>query len=117
MKHRHFMLFKPCGYLSQFRNNGPRRHSKKLLGGFSDFPAGIMAVGRLDENSEGLLLLTTDGKVSDRICRGGLDKEYYAQVDGEITEAALERMRKGVEIGVVGEQRQAGRQVGGPAGG
>ena len=63
--HRHFILFKPYGYISQFISNEPKSHKKKYLGDLFDFPTGTMAIGRLDEKSEGLLLLTTDGKISD----------------------------------------------------
>ena len=56
-----------------------------------------MAIGRLDVKSEGLLLLTTDGKVSDFITtRGKVEKEYYVQVDGAITSNALERLKCGI---------------------
>lgn len=97
-KHRHFILFKPFGYLSQFVNNQTKRTKKKLLGELSDFPENTMAIGRLDEPSEGLLLLTTDGKVSEYIRSAKVEKEYYAQVDGEITSEAIEKLRNGVEI-------------------
>ena len=60
--HQHFSLHKPYGYLSQFVYELKRK--KKLLGELYPFPNGIMAIGRLDEDSEGLLLLTTDGKIS-----------------------------------------------------
>ena len=62
--HRHFIIHKPYGYLSQFKSHDSKQQSKKFLGLLDDFPEGIMAIGRLDENSEGLLLLTTDGNGS-----------------------------------------------------
>jgi len=102
--HQHFMLYKPYGYLSQFINNGQKKNSKKLLGELFDFPEGTMAIGRLDEKSEGLLLLTTDGKVSNYICSGTIEKEYYAQVDGDITEDAITLLSNGVEIGFDGKK-------------
>jgi len=98
--HQHFILFKPYGYLSQFIYELKRK--KKLLGELYDFPEGTMAIGRLDEDSEGLLLLTTDGKVSEQIRSKKVDKEYYVQVDGTITSAAIEELQKGVEIGFDG---------------
>ena len=98
-QHQHFIVYKPYGYLSQFVNNGPKQNSKKLLGELGDFPEGIMAIGRLDEKSEGLLLLTTDGEVSNHICSSKVEKEYYAQLDGAITDEALEILRNSVEIG------------------
>ena len=102
--HRHFVLYKPCGYLSQFVNNGPKKGRKRLLGELGTFPVGTMAVGRLDEQSEGLLLLTTDGKTSQLICSGRVEKEYYAQVDGMITGEAVAKLSQGVEIGIHGRK-------------
>ncbi len=98
--HRHFIIYKPWGYLSQFTYNLKR--NKKLLGELHDFPEGTMAIGRLDEDSEGLLLLTTDGMMSEIVRAKKVEKEYYAQVDGLITPEAAERLQNGVEIGVKG---------------
>lgn len=102
--HTHFAIYKPYGYLSQFINNGQKQNSKKLLGELYDFPKGTMAIGRLDEKSEGLLLLTTDGKISNHICSGTTEKEYYAQVNGNITTEAIELLKSGVEIGFDGKK-------------
>ncbi|WP_435412812.1 pseudouridine synthase [Psychroserpens mesophilus] len=98
MKHRHFKLFKPYGYLSQFQTNARHEINKKFLGELYHFPEGIMAIGRLDKDSEGLLLLTTDGKVSFDITSSKTDKEYYVQVDGEITNEAILALKQGVNI-------------------
>ncbi len=100
MHHHHFMLHKPHGYLSQFVYELKRK--KKLLGELYPFPEGTMAIGRLDEDSEGLLLLTTDGKVSELVRRKTVEKEYYAQVDGIITQEAVDLLQNGVEIGING---------------
>lgn len=100
MSHHHFILHKPYGYLSQFVYELKRR--KKLLGELYDFPEGTMAIGRLDEDSEGLLLLTTDGKVSEQVRSKKVDKEYYVQVDGMITLEAIAVLKDGVEIGFNG---------------
>ncbi|MFT6359104.1 MAG: Cof subfamily protein (haloacid dehalogenase superfamily)/pseudouridine synthase [Saprospiraceae bacterium] len=86
--------------LSQFINSKKRK--KTVLGELHDFPAKTMAIGRLDVDSEGLLLLTTNGKVSSLITGRKVEKEYYVQVDGEIDEAAVERLKTGVEITVKG---------------
>ena len=99
--HHHFILHKPYGYLSQFVC--PLK-KKKLLGELHHFPAGTMAIGRLDEDSEGLLLLTTDGAVSYAICSHDTEKEYYAQVDGIINDEAIDALQKGVEISYNGEK-------------
>lgn len=101
-KYQHFILFKPYGYLSQFINNQTRRKNKKMLGELYNFPEKTMAIGRLDEHSEGLLLLTTDGQTSEFIRSAKVEKEYYAQVDGLISSEAIEKLKSGVEIGFEG---------------
>lgn len=102
MQHHHFYIYKPWGYLSQFTYNLKR--NKKLLGKLFDFPEGTMAIGRLDEDSEGLLLLTTDGMVSEIIRGRKVEKEYYVQVDGIITQEAVDILKGGVEIGFNGKK-------------
>ncbi len=96
----HFKIFKPYGFLSQFVQE--QRKKKKLLGELFDFPDKTMAIGRLDHDSEGLLLLTTDGMMSYKIRDKGIEKEYYVQVDGEITDDAMSQLQNGVEITVNG---------------
>lgn len=98
-QHRHFMLHKPYGILSQFVSE---HDWKQVLGVLYAFPEGTMPIGRLDEDSEGLLLLTTDGVQSERVRAKSLEKEYYAQVDGRITAEALELLKQGVDIGIRG---------------
>lgn len=101
--HRHFALHKPWGYLSQFTSEFAKEVKKKrFLGELADFPAGTMAIGRLDEDSEGLLLLTTDGRVSEQVRGRHVEKEYYAQVDGLLTPAALAQLQSGVDISIHG---------------
>ncbi len=102
-KHRHFILNKPYGYVSQFISNQRYAHKKKYLGELHDFPEGTMAVGRLDENSEGLLLLTTDGLESERVRSKEVEKEYWVQLDGEITEEAIKKLNSSVEISIEGK--------------
>jgi 23S rRNA pseudouridine2457 synthase len=101
-KHRHFIIHKPWGMISQFVN--PAKRKKKLLGDLHDFPPGTMAIGRLDVASEGLLLLTTNGKVSEEIRSSRYEKEYYVQVDGLITQEAVTLLKTGVEIGFDGKK-------------
>ena len=98
--HQHFLIHKPHGYLSQFIYE-KKRH-KKLLGALYNFPTRTMAIGRLDEDSEGLLLLTTDGMMSEIMRSKTVEKEYYAQLDGIITNEAIEQLKNGVEIGFKG---------------
>lgn len=101
--HCHFMIYKPYGFLSQFITN-QKKSRARLLGELGDFPPGTMAIGRLDKDSEGLLLLTTDGKASSFITSSKVEKEYYAQVDGLVNDEALKELVSGVEIGNDGEK-------------
>jgi len=100
----HFKLYKPYGMLSQLSSNDAQQKNKRFLSELYDFPKGVMPIGRLDEKSEGLLLLTTDGKLSDRINRSGIEKEYYAQLDGVINSTALLALTDGVVIGFEGKK-------------
>ena len=65
-----------------------------------------MAIGRLDVHSEGLLLLTTDGKESERIRSKKVEKEYYVQVDGIIDDVAIQKLKLGLEISIHGVKYQ-----------
>jgi 23S rRNA pseudouridine2457 synthase len=102
--HRHFKIFKPFGMLSQMHSRDPKEKNKRFLRELFEFPEKLMPVGRLDEKSEGLLLLTTDGKLSDRINRSGIEKQYFVQVDGTIDSQAIEKLKSGVEIGISGSR-------------
>jgi 23S rRNA pseudouridine2457 synthase len=84
---------KPYGVLSQFTPEGRWRGLKDHI----DVP-GVYVAGRLDADSEGLLLLTNDGGLQARISnpRYKMEKVYWAQVEGVPGEAALERLRRGV---------------------
>lgn len=104
LNHRHFILHKPAGYISQLVSNQRKQRKKKLLGELHDFPEGTMPVGRLDEASEGLLLLTTDGKLSEQIRSKAVEKEYYVQADGEITPEAIAQLKHGIEISIYGKK-------------
>ncbi len=100
--HQHFLIYKPYGYLSQFIYELKR--PKKLLGELYNFPENTMAIGRLDEDSEGLLLLTTDGMMSEIVRSKKVEKEYYVQVDGIVTQEAIEELKNGVLIGFNGKK-------------
>lgn len=100
--HQHYILYKPYGYLSQFIYELKR--PKKLLGELYDFPENTMAIGRLDEDSEGLLLLTTDGMMSELVRSKKVEKEYYVQVDGLINQEAIAQLTEGVLIGFNGKK-------------
>jgi len=100
--HQHFKTFKPYGFLSQFLPE--KRKKKSLLGELYNFPDNTMAIGRLDHDSEGLLLLTTDGMMSYKVRSKSIEKEYYVQVDGTITAEAISQLQNGVEISVNGSK-------------
>jgi len=100
--HQHFKIFKPYGFLSQFLPEA--RKKKLLLCELFNFPDKTMAIGRLDHDSEGLLLLTTDGMMSHKVRSKGIEKEYYVQVDGAVTATAMSLLQNGVEIGINGSK-------------
>ena len=86
---------KPYGVLSQFTAEGRWRGLKDFI----DLP-GFYVAGRLDADSEGLLLLTDDGKLQARIAdpRFKMEKTYWVQVEGLPDEAALDALRRGVSL-------------------
>jgi 23S rRNA pseudouridine2457 synthase len=86
---------KPFRVMSQFRESG----DKVTLSRYFHDPA-LRVAGRLDYDSEGLLILTDDGQLVQEITnpRFTLNKTYWAQVEGEITGTALEQLRKGVVL-------------------
>lgn len=86
---------KPYGVLSQFGAEGRWRGLKDFI----DLP-GVYAAGRLDADSEGLLLLTNDGRLQAHIAdpRFKMDKTYWVQVEGVPDEAALVALRRGVPL-------------------
>ena len=84
---------KPFQVLSQFTDSEGRQH----LGHFIDQP-GYYAAGRLDYDSEGLMLLTNDGKVQQQISGSTFEKTYLVQVEGRPQAAQLKRLRQGVKV-------------------
>lgn len=89
---------KPFGVLSQFTDRGAPA-ARATLSDHIDLP-GVYPAGRLDRDSEGLLLLTDDGRLQARIAdpRFKLAKTYLVHVEGEPDEAALTRLRDGVDL-------------------
>jgi len=90
---------------------------KRTLADFIDVPR-VYPAGRLDTDSEGLLLLTDDGALQARITdpRHKLAKTYWAQVEGEPTDAALEALRRGVDLGDFITRPAEARRIDEPAG-
>jgi 23S rRNA pseudouridine2457 synthase len=87
---------KPFDVLCQFTDEGS---SRRTLADFIDVP-GVYPAGRLDRDSEGLLLLTDDGRLQARIAdpRFKLPKTYRVQVEGDVDDAALDSLRRGVTL-------------------
>jgi len=98
---RYFIIYKPYLVLSQFTS--PR--GKQSLADYCNVPKDIYPVGRLDEDSEGLLILTNDEKLNHRLLNPAFahEREYYVQVDGAITEDAVMQLQQGVEININGK--------------
>jgi 23S rRNA pseudouridine2457 synthase len=90
-----YLLYKPYGVLSQFTDPVG---GKRTLGELYDFPKAVYPVGRLDETSEGLLILSDDASLNARLLGQGIEKEYWVQVEGIPTDAALQQLRQGVDI-------------------
>jgi 23S rRNA pseudouridine2457 synthase len=94
--YRYIVLFKPYGVLSQFTPH----HGHRSLREFGPFPRDLYPVGRLDADSEGLLLLTNDNRVKHRAAHPKFDhpKTYLVQVERVPNVEALEKLRDGVMI-------------------
>lgn len=95
---RLILFNKPFGVLSQFTDRGSPT-DRATLSDHIDQP-GVYPAGRLDRDSEGLLLLTDDGRLQARIADPAfkLPKTYYVQVEGVPDDAALDRLRRGVVL-------------------
>ncbi len=90
----YIILNKPPLYLTSLKDEGDKRSIIHLLRGVKER---VFPVGRLDYNSEGLLLLTNDGELAHRVLHPSykLPKTYLVLVEGKITKAKLERIRRG----------------------
>lgn len=90
---------KPMNVLSQFTDKGTAGSARATLSDHIDRP-GVYPAGRLDRDSEGLLLLTDDGHLQAQIAdpKFKLPKTYLVQVEGKIDEAALDQLRRGVRL-------------------
>ena len=96
-KHRYFILHKPYNMVSQFKSP----HQVGLLGNLNfDFPKGTHAIGRLDNHSEGLLILTTNKKVTRLLFLADTPhkRTYLVQVNNLLSNENLHRLQTGVTI-------------------
>lgn len=96
----YFIIYKPYGVLTQFTGEEP------TLASLYDFPKEVYPVGRLDKDSEGLLLITDDKWLNHHLLnpRFGHQRTYLAQVEGNPTPEALINLQKGVSISVDGKE-------------
>lgn len=93
---KYFIINKPYGVLSQFTDANGRKTLKDIY----NFPKNVYPVGRLDLDSEGLLLLTDDKSLTDYLLnpKNRHEKEYYVQVEGLPTKEAIKKLCDGVVI-------------------
>lgn len=98
---RYFIVYKPYLVLSQFTS----QLGKQTLADYFKLPKDIYPVGRLDEDSEGLLILTNDAKLNHRLLDpyNAHEREYWVQVDGAISQEAISQLQKGVSISLNGK--------------
>ncbi len=98
----YFVIYKPYLVLSQFS----AVEGKQTLADYFDVPKDVYPVGRLDYDSEGLLILTNDKQLNNRLLNPlfAHEREYWVQVDGAVTQEAVEQLRKGVSINIDGKQ-------------
>lgn len=90
---------KPYDVLSQFTDRGAAGSTRCTLSDFIDVP-GVYPAGRLDRDSEGLMLLTDDGRLQARIAdpRFKMPKTYLVQVEGDVADDALIALRRGIRL-------------------
>ena len=98
----YYIIYKPFGVHSQFQPVGEQLG----LGSLHEFPKDVYPVGRLDADSEGLLLLTNDPRVNKKLLDPTFKhyRTYYVQVEGTITQEAIDRLCKGVSISIDGKE-------------
>jgi 23S rRNA pseudouridine2457 synthase len=98
---RYFITYKPFEVLSQFTSE----EDKKTLKDYFDVAKDVYPVGRLDYDSEGLLLLTNDKNLNHRLLHPSFahEREYWVQVDGNLTQQALQQLENGLDISVDGK--------------
>lgn len=91
---KYYAAYKPYGVLSQFTD----RNGRKTLSSLYNFPKDVYPVGRLDADSEGLLLLTNDKLLTDFLLnpKNLHEREYYVQVEGIPSEDKLDKLRNGI---------------------
>jgi len=98
LRKRYIILNKPCCYLTQLgKSQSGKKTIEELI---KDIPERVFPVGRLDYNTEGLLILTNDGELANRVLhpRYKLPKVYLALVKGKVSKNTLRKMKRGIEL-------------------
>ena len=98
----YYIIYKPYLVLSQFSVV----EGKQTLADYFEVPKDVYPVGRLDYDSEGLLILTNDKQLNNRLLNPlfAHEREYWVQVDGAATQEAVAQLQKGVSINIDGKQ-------------
>jgi 23S rRNA pseudouridine2457 synthase len=98
---QYFIVHKPFNVLSQFSAADGKITLKETF----DVPSNVYPIGRLDYDSEGLLILTDDKKLNQYLLNPANEheREYWLQVEGEITDDAINKLQKGVSININGK--------------
>jgi 23S rRNA pseudouridine2457 synthase len=97
---RYYLFHKPHKVLCQFTSEGT---SKTTLSHFLDVPADVYPLGRLDEDSEGLLLLSSERSLMKPYSEKGTEKEYWVQVEGMPKKEDLEALTRGIQLNIKGK--------------
>ena len=99
---QYYLLYKPFQVLSQFTSEGGKACLKDII----EVERDVYPVGRLDYDSEGLLLLTNDTTINHQLLHPSFEhkRTYWVQVDGAITQEAANQLTKGVTINIDGKQ-------------
>ncbi|WP_242692299.1 pseudouridine synthase [Aridibaculum aurantiacum] len=102
--HYYFIIYKPFQVLSQFTS----QEAKTTLADVFKVPKDVYPVGRLDYDSEGLLILSNDASLNQRLLhpKHKHEREYWVQVDGAFTLEALQKIQAGVTISIDGKQHR-----------
>jgi 23S rRNA pseudouridine2457 synthase len=99
--HQYFKFYKPYGYCSQFTDEGEAPGLARIL----ELPKDVYPVGRLDKDSEGLLLLSNDNRFkTTMLTPGHLVKTYWVQVEGIPDNEKLAQLMRGLEINIKGSK-------------
>jgi 23S rRNA pseudouridine2457 synthase len=107
---RYYLFYKPFQVLSQFSKEGDKQTLADFL---KEIPKDVYPVGRLDYDSEGLLLLTNDKQLAHQLLEPKFEhkRTYWVQIEGTITDEAVAQLQNGVLININGKQHKTKRAI------